>query len=110
MNVLQNFKFLDNATTTGESNILYNANKGGLMALQIDGDATTFSLSVKGLVNNEEVNLYDLAIIKTSDFTITNSITAKGIYNIIIDGVSEIKVVVNSVSGGGVNAFGKVGE
>lgn len=110
MNVLQNFKFLDNATTTATSNVLYNANKGGLMVLQVDGDATTFSLSVKGLVNNEENNWYDLAIIKTSDFTITNSITTNGIYNVVIEGVSEIKVVVNSVSGGGINAFGKVGE
>lgn len=110
MNILQNFKFLDGATTVSESNVLSNPNKGSQLVLQVDSVGATFSLTVMGKVDAESENYTALSTMSVTDYTIDSAITSNGIYSISTDGISGIYVDLTSVSGGSVSVFGKLGE
>lgn len=63
-----------------------------------------------GMVDEETAVYEPLATINNADFSITNNITNKGIYTIGTTGIIKIKLVLNSISGGSLTAFGKLGE
>lgn len=109
MNIYNNFKFFDTVLTPQTSNVLSNVNQSQLV-LQVGGTATSFVIEVSGRVNIESANFETIGVFNNTDFSTSQSITANGIYTIGIDGYSEIKAEIKSVSGGSVTAFGKVGE
>lgn len=110
MNNLSNFQFFTATTSTGESNVLTTPNRGDTLTLEVYGTATAFSLIVQGImdVNNvdEWTNLgwYNTVFEKGTD------ITTKGIYTIPIYSILKTRIVIESISGGNLTVFGKVGE
>lgn len=108
MSNLQNFKFLEYAKTVTESNVMSNPNNGSQLLLQVTGSGVGVSLKVYGLIDNEKDVFFELASINLKDFSTNNAITSNGIYAIGIDGISRIKVKVESITSGNVNVFGKV--
>ena len=110
MNVLNDFVFFDSATSTGESNILHNPNRGSILTLEVQGSGT-FSLTLQGLVNKKIANpsYSTLAAIDISDYSVPDAITKSGIYCFGVDGVNDIKAVISSISGS-VTVFGRIGE
>ena len=111
MNNLQDFVFFSNATTTGNSNILYNTNYGSQIILEVQGTAATIQIDVFGIVDmNNSSDWSTLSAIKASTYTIVSQISESGIYIIPVDGVSKIYISIAAVSGGNVNVFGKLGE
>jgi hypothetical protein len=110
MNNLNNFKFFSGATAIAESNVLSNPNHGSQLVLEVSGTATSFTLSVKGKVDAENIAYTSLGIINASDYSTSSTITDNGIYIIGVDGIGGIKLNLTAVSGGNVTAFGKLGE
>lgn len=110
MYVLGNFAFFKNASSAGESNVLSNPNKGSVLTVEVQGTGT-FTLNIQGLVNTEYANptYTNLAAIVAGKLSKTESITEPGIYWVGVDGVTEIKAVLSSVSGN-VTVFGRLGE
>lgn len=109
MRINQFFKFFDAVSTSTESNVLINQSSSQLV-LQVEGAATAFSISVVGIVDSETEEYETLAVINNSDFSVSNEITNKGIYTIGTDGIVKIKLILNSISGGDITAFGRLGE
>ena len=107
MQVLSGFKFFDKETTPISSNILYNTN-GSLLVLQVSGDANSFSFSIYGKVNAEADEYVRLQAINIEDFSLTNSISTNGIYNVSIDGISSLYIELESVDDE-ITVYGKVG-
>lgn len=108
MNVINNFVFFSNVSSTGDSNILKNL-RGSELVINVNGTAT-YILSIQGLVNIEDNNWTALATINASDYSVANTITANGSYIIGIDGIAQIKVNISAISGGNVSVFGRLGE
>lgn len=110
MNVISNFKFFENASSAGESRIFYNPNKGSVLVLEIQATGDV-EIEMQGLVNVElaNPNFTSLAAIDLNSLSKTESITKSGIYAFGIDGVSQVRVVVKSITGS-VTVFGRLGE
>lgn len=110
MRVQINYLFFDAINTSMESNSLLNTYGGSQLVLQVEGDATSFSLEVQGIVDDSTKVYRPLAIISNTDFAVSNVISKKGIYTIGVDGINEIKLNLSSISGGALTVFGKLGE
>ena len=107
MNVLKDFSFFKNASTTIESNVLTNTN-GSILQLQISGDGTSFSVKVKGRVDVENDDYVTLSLIKESDLSKTSTITSNNIYMCDVSGIQNIKLEITAISSGAINAFGRL--
>jgi len=110
MKVKKNYLFFDAINTSMESDSLLNTYGSSQLVLQVEGDATSFSLEVQGIVDENTKVYRPLAIINNADFAVSNTINEKGIYTIGIDGINRIKLNLSSISGGSLTAFGKLGE
>ena len=108
MKVLENFIFFDKAISTGESNVLSNPNLGSQIIVQVGGTATAFEVQVLGQADIN-ANFEPLSCINMGNFDVDNKITAAGIYAVPASGICKIKTIVNSVAGGAVTVFGKIG-
>ena len=108
MNILNSKLFFNQAITTGTSEVLGNV-RGDLLVIEVYGTATTIDLNVQGVVDANNTTFSDISW-KKSDGTIGTDVVAKGVYIINVSGLSKIKVVVNTVTGGNVTVFGKLGE
>lgn len=107
--VIEKFTFFREKDEAGESNVLKNFNKGSMLTLGVGGDATAMQLRVKGIVDDSsEADWVDLGLINTATFAISTDIVSNGIYNVGCSGVSKIKVVIDSISGGDVTVVGKL--
>ena len=109
MKVLDNFIFFSEATTAGESNILSNPNLGSQIIVQAGGTATNFNVEILGQADIN-ADFVPLSCINMTTFDVDSKITAAGIYAVPVDGVCKIKAKVNTVSGGKVTVFGRLGE
>lgn len=108
MNIINSFDFFKNKSNIGESEIFNNPNMGSQLTLQVDGTNTGIGLSVWGSLTDSN-KWFKLAIIDMSTFSMLNNINKNGIYIIAVDGISKIKVSLNSITSGDVSAHGKLG-
>ena len=108
INIINNYLFFDSATTAISSDVVDNV-RGDLLVVEVHGTATALDINVQGLIDINNTAYSDISW-KMSDGTTGTDITAKGIYLINISGVSKIKIAINSISGGNVTIFGKLGE
>lgn len=109
MKVLENFKFFNAVEEQQESNVLKNG-IGSILILQVEGNASLFEIKVEGSIDNESNEYYDIAVINNENFEVKNKIENIGIYTVGVDGYSNIKLNLASVSGGYISVFGKLGE
>lgn len=103
--MIDEMRFFDNATTTGESKVFGNT-KGGVLTLQISGSATAFSFSLLGCLNIESEEFVELQGINMHNFSLDTAITTPGIYEFDISGIRQLKVTLNSIEGGDITIMG----
>ena len=108
MNILNSKLFFNQTITTGTSEVLGNI-RGDLLVIEVYGTATAIDLNVQGVVDANNTTFSDITW-KKSDGTTGTDIVAEGVYIINVSGLSKIQVVVNTVTGGNVTVFGKLGE
>lgn len=90
--------FFDNTSQTGDSENMINT-KGGVLTIQVFGETSSLSASVLGKVDIQNGDFVPLAGINMSDYSLANTITAKGIYEYDISGIRLIKVNLASTDG-----------
>ena len=106
MTVSNNFVFLTEASTA-QSSKEFNEYSGSLLQLEVGGTATSFQLKVQVYFDLNSKNYTDLALVNLSRLEVVEKVTKKGIYSCSIAGAQKVKVVLESVSGGYVNVFGR---
>lgn len=107
MRAEQNFVFFKEATQAGTSNTLGNTN-GDSLSLQVGGTFSSATLVVQGRADFEG-SFFTMSVLNVGTVGVSASITAPGIYSVIgIEGVQQIRVVIQSVSGGNVSVFGRL--
>lgn len=108
MNILNSKLFFNQTVTTGTSEVLGNI-RGDLLVIEVYGTATVIDLKVQGVVDANNITFSDISW-KKSDGTTGTNIVAEGVYIINVSGLSKIQVVINTVTGGNITVFGKLGE
>lgn len=109
MKVLDNFIFFSESTVAGESNVLSNPNLGSQIIVQAGGTAANIEVQILGQADIN-ADFVPLSCINMTTFDVDSKITTAGIYAVPVDGVCKIKAKVNSVIGGNVTVFGRLGE
>lgn len=94
------------ANTPGESKT-WNT-QGETLNLQIFGDASTIAVQVLGQVDMLSDSWTLLNTVNMTTLETGTTIKGKGIYMISVDGLSQIKVKLTSVSGGSVSVYGRI--
>lgn len=93
-NNLERFVFFDSESTSSESSVLSNSNKGEEMTVQVSGiGSNTVNILFKGMADYKSEEFVELAAISLSDFKIKSTITEDGIYSIPVNGIGQIKAV-----------------
>ena len=95
-------------SAAGTSDPVYNSGYD-LLILEISGTVTAISLEVEGCINqlNGNGNQLDesdcdystLTVFKAEDYSMSTSVTDKGVYYVPINGRSRVRVKINSVTG-----------
>lgn len=99
---------LINAATSASSSASVVNNNCDVLGIQITGTFSSATVNVQGMVNVDSNTWVNLAALNLTDFDIENTgITAKGLYEIGIEGVLRVRVNVSSVSGGNISVYGK---
>lgn len=103
---LQDFLFLDDQSTVTTSNTLIVNSKAETMKLSVEGNST-IDVTVKGKVNRDSADFYELGAIKLADFGTVASISEAGLYAVDVQGIKELQIV-NGGNAGDVTVFGVV--
>ena len=90
--------FFKNQSITGMSGCLYNVNDG-ILVLQVDGDVKSLELSVLGNTSLIDDNFVELKVINASDYSVSNKISAPGIYWVDINAIRSAKISLSKISG-----------
>lgn len=105
--VLQDFVFLDENDSTGESNPL-NCMGAKRLMISVDSDAgTTIDLDVTGNVDFTSDTYFTLGVTNVEDGTLANNITANGIYTVDVNGIGRVKIANNETPGESI-VFGRL--
>lgn len=99
------FKFITGADAAKTSNTLVNVSCD-VLSLQASGTFTSCTVKVQGKTDAENGDWADLSLMDVSTLSVVEKITNKDIYEAPVEGLSQIRVVVETVSGGNVNVFG----
>lgn len=92
-------RIFDEVSAAAESDPIYNLSSD-VLAVQIDGTFSAISFKVFGKVTKESENFVELSAINLNSFTAASEITAKGIYEIAVEGICGLKFQIASISGG----------
>lgn len=105
--VLQNFLFLDDSDSTGESNPLV-CTGGKQLSLNVEliTAGENIDLDVMGQIDLNG-DYHTLGVIGASDFNTASSISAEGIYLVPVDGITRVKIA-NNETPGSVKVFGNL--
>lgn len=106
---LQNFLFLDESDTTGESNVLTCTNARQLTLSVEPAEGATINLTVKGQLDFNSDEYFDLGAISLADYEVYNPIDNGGVYAFILDGVGRVKVI-NEGTAGNCTVFGRLSD
>lgn len=96
--ITNEFYFFKNQSITGMSGCLYNVNDG-ILVLQVDGDVQSLELSVLGNTSLIDDNFVELKVINASDYSVSNKISAPGIYWVDINAIRSAKISLSKISG-----------
>jgi hypothetical protein len=111
MNVKQTFTFFENASETGDSPICAVPNFCDTLILEVsDTAASTFKMTIGGIVDSTTTTFTALQATNLSTGTVSNDISAVGIYEVDVDGLSNVEVMISSISGGSISVYGKLGN
>lgn len=102
-NVFYAFEKANGAATKETGN-----SQGDTLTLQVMGSASTVSLRVYGVTDFMSKEWQLLNCINMTTLEVGTSITTKGIYVFPIEGLSNIKFDLHSVSGGEVSVFCRI--
>lgn len=105
----QSHIFHENASAQGDGVPLKGITNASTLMLQVSGGAADLELRVYGAMTANG-DYAQIAVIDMSDLSKAEAITGNGIYAAPIDGVRNVKVAVEKVSGGAVTVYGEVGE
>ena len=106
---LQNFLFLDESDTTGESNVLNCTNARQLTLSVEPASGATINLTVKGQLDFNSDEFFEMGAISLADYEVYNPITDGGVYAFVLDGVGKVKVV-NDGTAGNCTVFGRLSD
>ena len=104
MLINNNYFFKDVSTPEISSPI--NNVKSNLLILEVSGDATSFSVSVLGSIDLQNENYTQLNILNMSDYSLNSNINSIGIYEVDISAIQNVKLQINSISGGNISVLG----
>ena len=107
MNVLKDKLFLSEETSIVTSDFIGNSNLGELLALEVTGTSTTFEILVEGIVDINSTDWVTLGWI-SMDNTVGTTIIAKGIYEIVVQNLSKVRVNLSSISNGNISVYGRM--
>lgn len=106
MTFKSNISFFEKATSAGTSEV-YQNRKSDSITLQVHGTFTSASATVEA---RTDINapFTEIALIDLSNYGVISdgAITKAGRYAIGADGIRELRVVLNSVSGGDISVSG----
>lgn len=102
MKPITNNILLSAVSSTTESDAIGNQT-ADVASIEVSGTATSFTLSVQGKVNTES-GWTNLAVINMASLALAQSITAFGIYEAGIEGMTAIRLNLSAVTGGNVTA------
>ena len=108
--IISGFLFLDENDTSGESNP-FSCGAGKRLALSVEKleSNTTVDITVKGKVDCESTEFYDLAVTGASDLQTAATISDEGIYFVRLDGIQQV-IVKNDGTAGEVKVFGTLSD
>ena len=106
MRTIANLPLISGATGATVSPEFIN-NQCDILSLQVSGTFSAVSLTVQGVTSTSGSEWTNIAAVDLSNFDIKNPITAEGIYETGIEGISKVRVNVTSVTGGSVSVFAK---
>ena len=92
---------MENVTAAAVSSVFTNTNCD-LCSVQVYGTATAMKVQVQGMTDADSETWVNLAVFDNSDLSLIegdDGITAAGIYSAMIEGVTQIRVNVASVTG-----------
>lgn len=92
-------KIFDGASAAAESDPIYNLYADSL-SVQIDGTFSAISFKVFGKTTKESERFVELSAINLTSFEAASDLTAKGIYEIAVEGICVLKFQIVSISGG----------
>lgn len=92
---------MENVTSASVSSVFTNTNCD-LCSVQVYGTATAMKVQMQGMTDAESETWVDLAVFDNSDLSLVegdDGITEAGIYSVMIEGVTQIRINVASVTG-----------
>lgn len=92
---------MEGVTAASQSPIFTN-NDCDLCSVQVYGTATAMKVQVQGMTDADSETWVNLAVFNNSDLSLVegdDGITEAGIYSVMIEGVTQIRVNVASVTG-----------
>lgn len=111
MNAKKDYQFFTNVSDIENSSICSVPNNTSILVLEITSSTTpTFTLHVGGTVNENTTTFTALGATNMSTGMVSSNITAVGIYQIIIDGLSNVEVMLTAISDGAISVYGKFGN
>lgn len=85
-----NFVFFDSGSTSGTSEKLQVSNNGDSITVEVRNAG---GVKFEGCLDPEANTWYDLAAVNLSDYQITSTIAADGLYMVIVGGVRFVRAV-----------------
>ena len=107
--ILKDIYFFQNSSQTGDSAILSNESKGDTLSIQIDCSGS-FTLSVQGCLDIESGIYQKVFATNMATNKRTDSLTQEGLYQVDVDGYRRIKLVLESIGGSPITAYGVMKE
>lgn len=104
----KNFIFYKDAVAPGLPKEAFNNISSEIIAVEISGDFSDGVFVFEGKTNLNSSEYTPLAAVNLTDFSVSSTVSKKGIYEIGIEGVQVFRVRIESISGGAATIFGRV--
>lgn len=109
MRELTNFVFFKSASAAAVSGKAVNCG-ADILSLQVSGTFTSLNMEVQGRVDVEDTtdsNFVPMYCLNVGTMEGAATITEKGVYEIPVEGQRQVRIEINSISGGTAQAFGR---
>lgn len=107
MQVINNFKFLQDVEIETTSQPYINV-LADTLTLDVNGDASGIKMVVEGKTDINSEQWIIVSGINLSNYDLVSEITNNGLYLYPMSGLSSIRVKLNNILTGQVNAFGRI--
>jgi len=102
---LEHFEFFDSGSTLVESPVLKNLETAEEMILQVTGSGT-INLTIKAKTEDPDATWHNISSVALNGYSVCNSITQAGLYDVPLTGISSIKITNNGSTG--ISVYGEV--